>query len=529
MNRICTACYIDAEIQEYEGHPLINALPPINSPEQTAKLLFRYPKITDEERALPGHIKRHAMMRILDKFLYPTKAHSQLEQMISGMIRSGYLSRNIADKSYVESLNAVDRVKSVKSRRNAGNEALVSSVIGCSGAGKSTAVEAILNSYEQAILHPDYQHVQLVWLKLECPHDGSVKSLCINFFRAVDEALNTDYQETYVKPRSSAESLLGDIARVAALHSIGILVIDEIQHLDHFKSGGSDRILNFFVALTNVIKIPVLFVGTPKANQIFSPTMRSARRAAQFGSLNWGRFNRSTQPQKDDEWEKFFARLWKLQWFQSPVPLTDGIRDLFWEYTQGIAHIAVVLFYLCQVRAVIVGKELIDRKLVEKVYNEELSIVHPMINALRGGREEEILKYADLDLPLKEVLVLAEGSDEVIEDALEQDESSLSSDKQSQLVALLKQFNIGSDLAPILAKQAMEQFPNEDLFGLVAKVKELKDPTPQIKKKKQKKELGYTPVYISNDLRIMRDDDPEFTYQNLVKGGVVIDLMQYMS
>ncbi|WP_234826600.1 hypothetical protein [Vibrio anguillarum] len=168
---------------------------------------------------------------------------------------------------------------------------------------------------------------------------------------------------------------------------------------------------------------------------------------------------------------KILCSFMELQWFQSPVPLTDGIRDLFWEYTQGIAHIAVVLFYLCQVRAVIVGKELIDRKLVEKVYNEELSIVHPMINALRGGREEEILKYADLDLPLKEVLVLAEGSDEVIEDAFEQEESSLCFDKQSQLVALLQQFNIGSDLAPILAKQVMEQFPNEDLFGLVAKLK----------------------------------------------------------
>ncbi|MBF4391049.1 ATP-binding protein, partial [Vibrio anguillarum] len=294
------------------------------------------------------------------------------------------------------------------------------------------------------------------------------------------------------------------------------------------KSGGSDRILNFFVALTNVIKIPVLFVGTPKANQIFSPTMRSARRAAQFGSLNWGRFNRSTQPQKDDEWEKFFARLWKLQWFQSPVPLTDGIRDLFWEYTQGIAHIAVVLFYLCQVRAVIVGKELIDRKLVEKVYNEELSIVHPMINALRGGREEEILKYADLDLPLKEVLVLAEGSDEVIEDAFEQEESSLCFDKQSQLVALLQQFNIGSDLAPILAKQVMEQFPNEDLFGLVAKVKELKDPTPQIKKKKQKKESGYIPVYIDEDLRVLRDSDPDMNYEALYRSGVIIELSDYL-
>ena len=267
MTRLITARYIDAELEEYTGHPLINALPPINSADQIAKLLFRYPKITKEERALPSHIRRHAMMRILDKFLYPTKYHSELEQTISCMIRSGYLSRNIADKSFVESLNAVDRVKAVNKRRNAGNEALVSSVIGCSGSGKSTAVEAILDCYDQAILHPEYQHVQLVWLKLECPHDGSVKSLCINFFRAVDVALNTDYEDTYVKSRSSAESLLGDIARVSALHSIGILVIDEIQHLDEFKSGGSERIINFFVALTNVIKIPVLFVGTPKARE----------------------------------------------------------------------------------------------------------------------------------------------------------------------------------------------------------------------------------------------------------------------
>jgi hypothetical protein len=527
MNKIRTAYYIDAEIQEYEGHPLINALPPINSAEQTAKLLFRYPKITDEERALPSHIRRHAMMRILDKFLYPTKSHSQLEQMISGMIRSGYLSRNIADKSYVESLNAVDRINTADSRRNAGNEALVSSVIGCSGAGKSTAVEAILNSYEQAILHPEYQHVQLVWLKLECPHDGSVKSLCINFFRAVDEALNTDYQETYVKLRSSAESLLGDIARVAAMHSIGILVIDEIQHLNHFKSGGSGQLLNFFVALTNVIKVPVLFVGTPKANQIFSPTMRSARRAAQFGSLNWGRFNRSTQPQKDDEWEKFFARLWRLQWFQSPVPLTDGIRDLFWEYTQGIAHIAVVLFYLCQVRAVVIGRELIDRKLIVKVYNEELAIVHPMINALRSGRQEEILKYADLDLPLRDVLVLAHGSDDIIEEAIGLEEPPESGDKQSQLIALLKQFNIGSDLAPTLAKQALEQFPNEDLLGLVSKVKELKDPSPKITKKGRVSNK-YTPIYIDDDLRVLRDDDSGKSYEALCRSGVIIELSNYL-
>ncbi len=76
--------------------------------------------------------------------------------------------------------------------RNAGNEALVSSVIGCSGAGKTTAVEAILAGYPQTIIHSEYQHVQLVWLKVESPHDASIKSLCINFFRALDVALDND-------------------------------------------------------------------------------------------------------------------------------------------------------------------------------------------------------------------------------------------------------------------------------------------------------------------------------------------------
>jgi len=59
--------------------------------------------------------------------------------------------------------------------------------------------------------------------------------------------------------------MLGDVARVSALHSVGVLVIDEIQHLEKSRSGGAAKMLNFFVTLTNVIKVPVLFIGTPKA------------------------------------------------------------------------------------------------------------------------------------------------------------------------------------------------------------------------------------------------------------------------
>jgi hypothetical protein len=161
MTDFVVAQYIDAEISEYKGHPLINALPRINSPQQTAELIRRTPEVRPEEVTLPAHIRRHAMLRIMDGFLYPTRAHLHLEQTISSMIRQGYLSRNIANKSYQETLNSTVDIQKKRSR-NAGNEALVSSVIGCSGAGKSTAVEAVLAGYDQVLMHPSYQHVQLV-------------------------------------------------------------------------------------------------------------------------------------------------------------------------------------------------------------------------------------------------------------------------------------------------------------------------------------------------------------------------------
>ncbi|MCT8988284.1 ATP-binding protein [Shewanella phaeophyticola] len=528
MNMFKTATYIDAEITEYEGHPLINALPRINSPQQTAELIRRTPVVRPEEVELPAYIRRHAMLRIMDGFLYPTKAHLQLEQTISSMIRQGYLSRNIANKSYQETLNSTAEFTQHVSR-NAGNEALVSSVIGCSGAGKSTAVEAVLASYDQVIMHPIYQHVQLVWLKVECPHDASVKSLCINFFRALDLALdnNNQYEKQYVKPRSNAEMLLGDFARIAALHSIGLLVIDEIQHLERSNSGVSERILRFFVQLTNTIKLPILFVGTPKAYELFSPSMRSARRASQFGSINWNRFNTTDKTGKGSDWDRFFERLWSLQWFKSPQPLTDEIRNLFWDYSQGIAHVAVTLFYLSQTRAVTIGKEIITKELVDSVFNDELHMIRPMIRALQSGLDKEIEKYSDLEIP-KAALIQHDPVYEVHEDVTNvKTTKSEDSTKLQQLTSMLEQMGIGGDIAPAVAEQAVSELPNGNLFDLVAHIKNLEEKALPKPEKKKAKVVKLTPAYVENDLRLMVNRKGG-TYKTMKNEGVILRLSDYI-
>ncbi|MFX7194121.1 ATP-binding protein, partial [Acinetobacter baumannii] len=87
----------------------------------------------------------------------------------------------------------------------------------------------------------------------------------------------------------------------------GLLVIDEIQHLSRAKSGGSEKMLNFFVTMTNTIGIPVLFVGTPKARDIFDLDLRSSRRAAGLGSIFWNPIPQYLPDQKSQnpEWIAF--------------------------------------------------------------------------------------------------------------------------------------------------------------------------------------------------------------------------------
>ena len=58
--------------------------------------------------------------------------------------------------------------------------------------------------------------------------------------------------------------LLTGMARVANLHAIGILVVDEIQHVKISRGEGS-VLLNFLVTLRNTIGVSLLMIGTMSA------------------------------------------------------------------------------------------------------------------------------------------------------------------------------------------------------------------------------------------------------------------------
>ena len=54
-------------------------------------------------------------------------------------------------------------------------------LIGCSGSGKTTSLERILQTYPQVIYHSQLNLEQVVYLKVDCSHNGSLKEICLNF------------------------------------------------------------------------------------------------------------------------------------------------------------------------------------------------------------------------------------------------------------------------------------------------------------------------------------------------------------
>lgn len=121
------------------------------------------------------------------------------------------------------------------------------------------------------------------------------------------------------------------MAHLASRHGIGLLIIDEVQHLSLSKSGGSDKMLNFFVTLVNTIGIPVLMVGTNKAISILQSEFRQARRGSGQGDMVW------SQMPKDESWDLFVEGMWEYQWTTNFTELTSEFSYLLYEESQGFS------------------------------------------------------------------------------------------------------------------------------------------------------------------------------------------------
>ena len=403
------AVYKNQELEEYSYNPFIEALPPIFTAEDVIDRFTVLPAITDVDRNKTENLRYHIIKRTKN-FLQPLPIHIELERKLSTLIRRGYLGRNALDKSFLGKLRELNRLDDTSIKENELQNELENirttadsiSIIGISGIGKTTAIERLLLMYPQVIKHFEYKgesftRTQIVWLKIDCPYDGSLSTLCKNFFKAIDDILGTRYLEKFGYASRITSTMMINMTKLAWRYGIGVLVIDEIQHLLNTKND-KEEMLNFFVTLTNTVGIPTVLIGTSKAQKVFNGNFRQARRAGSDGSIIWDRMQRDSE-----EWDFFLRSIWEFQGLKNVCELTDKMKDAFYDECQGITAVAVNLFLLAQERALQDGKEELTVSIIRETAKKDLHMIQPMIKALRNNNLAEIIKYEDISIDYEEV------------------------------------------------------------------------------------------------------------------------------
>lgn len=396
------AFYTESPIPDYNKNPLLQALPPILTDTQAVKRLLHLPEYDDSMRNHDDSVRYH-LLRTSLRFFKPLTTHIQLERAFGGAIRQSYLERNLAKNDYlIQVEQKVNKFKSDWIDPYNIQDDYVSTCApgfnfaGISGGGKSQTVQRILGVYPQVIYHnehkgEEYAESQIVWLKLDCPFDGSIKGLCFNFFNSVDTILGTNYLTTHAKGRRTANEMVPLMATVAANHHLGVLVIDEIQRLNSAASGGDEEMLNFFVQLVNTLGVAVILVGTFSALNILGGTFSQMRRGTGEGDFVWDRMK------FDKQWHSFVKTLWSYQFTRKKTLLEEnpGLSKALYDECHGITDLAIKAYRFAQERAIETGKEFLDANIIKSAARDKFKIIRPALDAFLGKSKNAFKEFED--------------------------------------------------------------------------------------------------------------------------------------
>ncbi len=387
-------------LKDYANKPLIEALPVLWEVQEVVDKLAYYPEYHSDERQLGNHYRTHMITRLFQVY-QPLTMSIELESKISRVIRQGYIARNLFNSNIAKGFRDDYGKINVEGNYKSGifsSSACGFSLVGISGLGKTLSLQRILNMYPQVIAHSEYKNValsayQVVYVKLECPFDGSVKGLLIEFFSTIDRLIGTNYYQKMMKTRATTDMMLTVMNQIVRNCSVGLIIIDEIQNLSTAKSSGSEKMLNFFLNLINSVGVPVVLVGTPKAIRLITKDFRQVRRGVGIGGDMV-----CDRMKKDKEWELLVRTLWHYQWTKKETPLTEELVTLLYEETQGIPDLLNKLYAITQGYVISNGKEAITPNVIKKVAREHMKLIQPMIRALKTGNVREIAKYGDISM-----------------------------------------------------------------------------------------------------------------------------------
>jgi len=100
--------------------------------------------------------------------------------------------------------------------------------------------------------------------------------------------------------------------------------------------------------------------------------------------------------QNDLSWEIMIKAMWKNQWTQKRSELTDEMKGVLYDASQGIIDIAVKLYAMAQSKVIADRTEMVTVKDIKEVAADNLRLITKMLDALRSGDVRKLAQYEDI-------------------------------------------------------------------------------------------------------------------------------------
>ena len=444
-------------ITEFLGNPLIAALPDGISQTEMLRKLMKMPPFSADDRRAERSTRLDLLSRISTIHI-PYAQDLFISRSLSRCISWGYVSRNPMPFDVTSGVMEANHIAVTPDLGNYLQETVFPvhgfSVLGISGVGKTCSVLNALSFYPQVIKHTEYNGVpfhcsQLVWLRVDCPGDGSPKGLCIAILRQLDAVLGTNYGSE-VTDRIGKDALTSRVSQCLCSHHLGVLVIDDIQNLTAVKEDTTSVMLSFLIYLMETLAIPVVMVGTPKVLSLFQQEFQLAKRATGDGTVRM-----NLLPENSKEWNRFIKGIWRYQFLSAEVALTPEMNTAFYRESVGNPFLCALLYKLVQDDAITSGDETFTVDDVRKVAGEKLCITTRMRTNMLSGNDEELRSY---ELMWQAPQIPPEIDDSILTaDVPKYNEAANEADELASLIGseLIKRFNVNIAMAARITKEAI--------------------------------------------------------------------------
>ncbi|GAB2922336.1 ATP-binding protein [Rheinheimera gaetbuli] len=406
------AVYKSTPYKDGQGNPLVEALHFLLEPEFQAKAVSECSDWCPPDFWQLPKIVRLASLAGLNRIHVPALQQEQLYEKVVSQLFDSYCTRSplTAESNRLKYALAVGLKERKVVARSAMTTAPTMVVDGPSGAGKTSTILKVLNAIPQVIVHRDYagvpyQQSQLVWISIDLPATPSIKALALSFFRAVDNALGTDYYEKWSnRNRDSVDQHITGMQLVAQTHELGLIHIDEMQFMVSYAQSKDKPSMVVLEAIFNKLGIPMLLSMTTAGLDLFRADY-SANGRADFTiarrMLNDRRLEFFPVKRHSEQFIRFVNALFPETALLNCTALSPEFIDQFHYLSCGLPAIMSRLAsqhheFLIQ----LVEKKgrnsmrTDDVKLLLSVYKNQFTFIDPALSSLRLGLVNEFEKRA---------------------------------------------------------------------------------------------------------------------------------------